>query len=421
MVKILPKKMIPDLTPFRCENLSDTEDIDWVTSNHICDIIELSHEPPVQDFISAIQINECASSKLIQAIYCNCDIITKPRIIIKLLHCLESMHTSQSGLLLKLLIEKYLNTNHLTIAKQCDIILCRRIETLLADNNQEFKSQLSEEELDKLIHVMSNPVLTKRHSRLISLLNKLQESCMGKSPTHTDNIAELHPILTKTQSADIIMTKEWLSHITQYQCCTVGSNTRECAQLLSSLDYSTIRNITMEKDFQLSVLQACIALGVELTRQLPGNHKSSQSGAESESEGCGLTFAPLLQASQLALFRHINTVINQLPVPHTTVKDPNIIVNGAGAQTSTFTDTLSGLYNNPAWLSTVYNLSDALLQYLIAIIQLNTVDNIPDECITDICRFSVLCLEVMYWCISKNKYPTSDTIVGLAEMEGMIH
>jgi len=36
---------------FQCENLNDSEHMTWVLINHVRDLIELSQEPPVQDFI----------------------------------------------------------------------------------------------------------------------------------------------------------------------------------------------------------------------------------------------------------------------------------------------------------------------------------------------------------------------------------
>ena len=53
----------------QCENLNDSEHMTWVLINHVKDLIELAHENPVQDFISAIHRNSSASSLFIQAIH----------------------------------------------------------------------------------------------------------------------------------------------------------------------------------------------------------------------------------------------------------------------------------------------------------------------------------------------------------------
>lgn len=53
-----------------------------------------------------------------------------------MLKCLEAIHLTQTGSLLSLLIEKFLNTHHLSVARICDAIACRRVEMLLAENQQ---------------------------------------------------------------------------------------------------------------------------------------------------------------------------------------------------------------------------------------------------------------------------------------------
>ena len=52
----------------------------------------------------------------------------------KTLHCLEAIHLSQSGALLTLLVDKFLSTTHLAVARFCDMIACRRVEMLLAES-----------------------------------------------------------------------------------------------------------------------------------------------------------------------------------------------------------------------------------------------------------------------------------------------
>ncbi|MEE6525550.1 hypothetical protein FKM82_025626, partial [Ascaphus truei] len=56
-----------------CQNLHDSEHLTWLIVNHVQDLINLSHEPPVQDFISAIHRNSAASGLFIQAIQSRCE------------------------------------------------------------------------------------------------------------------------------------------------------------------------------------------------------------------------------------------------------------------------------------------------------------------------------------------------------------
>uniref|UniRef100_A0A3B4FEU3 Huntingtin n=1 Tax=Pundamilia nyererei TaxID=303518 RepID=A0A3B4FEU3_9CICH len=59
-----------------CQNLHDSEHLTWLIVNHVRDLISLSHEPPVQDFISAVHRNSAASGLFIQAIQSRCDNLT---------------------------------------------------------------------------------------------------------------------------------------------------------------------------------------------------------------------------------------------------------------------------------------------------------------------------------------------------------
>ena len=54
----------------------------------------------------------------------------------KTLQCLEAMHISQCGALLVLLVEKYLDTNHLVVSRQCEMMACRKVEMLMVMNSE---------------------------------------------------------------------------------------------------------------------------------------------------------------------------------------------------------------------------------------------------------------------------------------------
>lgn len=188
----------------------------------------------------------------------------QPLLAKKTLQCLEAIHLSQSGALLTLLIDKFLASHHLAVARYCDSIACRRVEMLLTESTglhvstplpisspemnewldisnfiqQEGRCQLPLEDLEKLLQFMRKQDLLKRwrlllccgcilmvvngfdlgpyvhfsrHARLASLLNKLRnvvcpESLLTLSPAKT------HPLaLPVTDCADFSLNKVcWL-------------------------------------------------------------------------------------------------------------------------------------------------------------------------------------------------------------------
>ncbi|RXN01815.1 Huntingtin [Acipenser ruthenus] len=125
-----------------CQNLHDSEHLAWLIVNHVRDLINLSHEPPVQDFISAIHRNSAASGLFIQAIQSRCENLSTPTMLKKTLQCLEGIHLSQSGAVLMLYVDKLINTPFRVLARMVDTLACRRIEMLLAETLQEFNLNL---------------------------------------------------------------------------------------------------------------------------------------------------------------------------------------------------------------------------------------------------------------------------------------
>ena len=140
--------------------------------------------------------------------------------------------------------------------------------------------------------------------------------------------------------------------------------------------------------FNPSILRACISLGIQQTKLLPINRSK-----QNDSDTNKIAFDHLLQAAQLALFHHINYIINQLPVPH------QIVSKNTQSNVS-----LYALFEDSNWLHAVYDLADGLLQYLLALNQLSITDSIPADVQNDICRFSLLCMEVSgFLCFYFNK------------------
>ncbi|XP_064630020.1 huntingtin-like [Lineus longissimus] len=394
-----------------CENLTDAEHMIWVIINHVSELIEQSYEPPVQDFISAIHRNSSASGLFIQAIHSRCENLSKPSVVKKTLHCLEAIHLSQSGTLLTLLIDKFLNTHHLAVARLCDMISCRRVEMLLAEKIEDSSSQLPLEDLEKLLQHMKASGLTKRHARLASLLNKLRslmcpESKLTLSPEKT------HPLaLSHVETKDIIMNKEWFLSITRDQCYSPVPKPRECAMLLQRLDYPDILGIIMAKEFNLGILEECVALGVHKTL-ITVNKVRDSTPQTLNNFSQEQSLDALLQAVQLTLIRHINNVVNMLPIPHQVI----VYGDGANADQERYRDKMEDFFTDSTWMDMVNQLSMALLRYLISLPMFPWQSTLPSESVKDFSRFTVLCLEMMTWMLVHEHMPPSDQLQAVLEL-----
>ncbi|XP_055860312.1 huntingtin-like [Biomphalaria glabrata] len=388
-----------------CENLSDAEHMTWLIINHVSDLILLSQESPVQDFISAIHRNSAASSLFIQAIHARGDSITKPSMVKRTLKCLDAVHISQSGSLIALLIDKFLGCHRLAIARMTDSIVCQRLETLLGESTEEISKQLPKEDIEKLLQFLKSNGLIKRHQRLTSLLRKL---CLAAGSTAEIKLSpeRSHPLFVVPQEiAQISIDKMFYLSVVREQCFQPAPNTRECAYLLQRLEYPDILSVTMTKEFNLSILEECMSLGAfrSVLRYNRDHDLGSLSPQVSTKEPI---LDPLFQASQLTLFRHINNVVIQLPSPHQCL----VFSDSAPASHLHYMDRIEELFTEAQWVENNFCLASALVRYMVSLSQFTWKAEVPQENLKDIISFTVLCAELIHWSVEHDMLPDSEHV-----------
>ncbi|KAH9487495.1 hypothetical protein Btru_075739 [Bulinus truncatus] len=389
-----------------CENLSDAEHMTWLIINHVCDLILLSQESPVQDFISAIHRNSAASSLFIQAIHARGDSITKPSMVKRTLKCLDAIHISQSGSLIALLVDKFLGCHRLAITRMTDSVACQRLETLLGEPTEEISKQLPKEDIEKLLQFMKSNGLIKRHQRLTSLLSKLCIAA-GASAELKLSPETPHPLAVIPEGiSKIAIDKMFYLSIVKEHCFQSSPNTRECAYLLQRLDYPDILSITMTKEFNLSILEECMSLGafrsvLRYNRdQDPGSFSPKYSSTREP------TLDPLFQASQLTLFRHINNVVIQLPIPHQCL----VFADSAPASHLHYMDRIEELFTEAQWVENNFCLASALVRYMVSLNQFPWKAEVPPEYLKDMTSFIVLCAELIHWSVEHDILPDSEHV-----------
>lgn len=100
---------------------------------------------------------------------------------------------------------------------------------------------------------------------------------------------------------------------------------------------------------------------------------------------------PLLQATQITVLRHINNIINQLPVPHEVI---NYNEKSRSLAEEQYHDKMEDFFADTHWLKAVFQLTKALYQYLTSLPLLPWKQGIPEESLKDLARFGTLFLEV---------------------------
>uniref|UniRef100_A0A3Q3F7X8 Huntingtin n=1 Tax=Labrus bergylta TaxID=56723 RepID=A0A3Q3F7X8_9LABR len=361
-----------------CQNLHDSEHLTWLIVNHVRDLISLSHEPPVQDFVSAVHRNSAASGLFIQAIQSRCDNLSTPTMLKKTLQCLEGIHLSQSGSLLMLYVDKLLSTPFRVLARMVDTLACRRVEMLLAETLQNSIAQLPVEELDRIQEYLQTSGLAQRHQRFYSLLDRFRATVTDtKSPTPP---VTSHPLDGNPPPAPelVIADKEWYVALVKSQCCLRGDvSLLETTELLTKLPPADLLSIMSCKEFNLSLLCPCLSMGLQRLARGQGS----------------LLFETALQST----LERLAAITGSLPVPHQSFLP--------ASQPQPYWEQLAAVYGEPGFYPRVLSLCRALSQYLLSVSQLPSSLHIPSEKEHLITTFT--CTAVVVWHLLRDKLPLS--------------
>ncbi|XP_049337158.1 huntingtin isoform X6 [Astyanax mexicanus] len=367
-----------------CQNLHDSEHLTWLTVNHVRDLISLSHEPPVQDFISAVHRNSAASGLFIQAIQSRCDNLTTPVMLKKTLQCLEGIHLSQSGALLMLYVDKLLNTPFRVLARMVDTLACRRVEMLLAETLQNSIAQLPVEELDRIQEYLQTSGLAQRHQRFYSLLDRFRitvaEETTSPSPPITSHPLDGDP---PPPPESVVASKEWYAALVKSQCCLRGEGALyETTDLLTKLPQADLNAIMSCKDFNPCLLAPCLSVGLQRLRRDQG--------------------AVLFETSLHVIFEELTSITALLPSPH-----QPLLHSSQPSIDSSYWNALSSVYGEPGFYQTVLSVCAALSQYLLALPKLPTALQIPPAAEHLITSFSTIAIELVAWRLLQDRLPLS--------------
>ncbi|XP_068132416.1 huntingtin isoform X2 [Hyperolius riggenbachi] len=374
-----------------CQNLHDSEHLTWLIVNHVQELINLSHEPPVQDFISAIHRNSAASGLFIQAINSRCENLTTPTSLKKTLQCLEGIHLSQSGAVLMLYIDKLLCTPFRVLARMVDTLACRRVEMLLAATSQNSTCQLPVEELDRIQENLQSSGLAQRHQRLFSLLDRFRATIapdtMSPLPLVTSHPLDgtNHPRL-ETLDPD----EDWYVSLVRSQCYTrTDSALLEGAELVNRIPQTERLAFMNSKEFNISLLGPCLAMGVN---QISADQSSN-----------------FFETTRSILLDHISQAVQQLPDSHQIFqplhpmdKDP-------------YWEKIITLLGDAEVYSSLVTLCRALAQYLLSLSKIPQSFHLQKANEVDVVKFVVMSVEAVSWHFVQEQIPLSVDLQAVLE------
>ncbi|XP_063780391.1 huntingtin isoform X3 [Pseudophryne corroboree] len=366
-----------------CQNLHDSEHLTWLIVNHVQDLINLSHEPPVQDFISAIHRNSAASGLFIQAIQSRCENLATPTSLKKTLQCLEGIHLSQSGAVLMLYIDKLLCTPFRVLARMVDTLACRRVEMLLAATPQNTNSQLPVEELNRIQEYLQSSGLAQRHQRLYSLLDRFRAT-VALDTVSPSPLVTSHPLdgENRPRLETLDPDENWYVSLVRSQCYAHSDSALlEGAELVNRIPPSERLPFMASKEFNLSLLAPCLALGVN---QMLGDQDST-----------------FFETSRSVVLDLMSQTVQQLPVSHQLLqllqpmeKDP-------------YWDKLSIIIGDAEVYHSLVTICRAMAQYMLFLPKLPPAYHITQEKQSDIVKFVVMSVEAVSWHFVHEQIPLS--------------
>ncbi|NXK98493.1 HD protein, partial [Formicarius rufipectus] len=366
-----------------CQNLHDSEHLTWLIVNHVQDLINLSHEPPVQDFISAVHRNSAASGLFIQAIQSRCENLAAPTALKKTLQCLEGIHLSQSGAVLTLYVDKLLRTPFRVLARMVDTLACRRVEMLLAATLQNSIAQLPVEELDRIQEYLQNSGLATRHQRLYSLLDRFR-LMVAPDTTSPSPLVTSHPLDGEDQPAleNVILDKDWYVSLVRSQCCIKSDSALlEGAELVNRIPQPDLNPFMTSKEFNLSLLAPCLSLGMN---EISRDQKSS-----------------LFETARRVILDHVSSAVQNLPANHQ-VFQPLL-----PTEPSAYWKKLSDIFGDEGMYQSMMTLCRALAQYLLLLSKLPVGLRVPPDKEDDILKFVVMSIEALSWHLMHDQIPLS--------------
>ncbi|NXG43244.1 HD protein, partial [Psilopogon haemacephalus] len=366
-----------------CQNLHDSEHLTWLIVNHVQDLINLSHEPPVQDFISAVHRNSAASGLFIQAIQSRCENLAAPTTLKKTLQCLEGIHLSQSGAVLTLYVDKLLCTPFRVLARMVDTLACRRVEMLLAATLQNSITQLPVEELDRIQEYLQNSGLATRHQRLYSLLDRFR-LVVAPGTTSPSPLVTSHPLDGEDQPAleNVILDKDWYVSLVRSQCYIKSDSALlEGAELVNKIPQPDLNSFMTSKEFNLSLLAPCLSLGMH---EISRDQKSS-----------------FFETARRVTLDHVSAAVQHLPASHQ-VFHPLL-----PTEPSAYWKKLSDIFGDEGMFQSVMTLCRALAQYLLLLSKLPSGLRVPPDKEDDILKFIVMSVEALSWHLMHDRIPLS--------------
>uniref|UniRef100_A0A1Y1K0T3 Huntingtin n=1 Tax=Photinus pyralis TaxID=7054 RepID=A0A1Y1K0T3_PHOPY len=358
------------------ENIGDAEQLTWFLVHNIQTLVRLCDEDPIYEFFSSLHRNPSASGLVLQAINAKCLPISDITFRTKTLKSIENIHPTQVGALLCSLVPNFLDCRELTLSRLTANLASRKIELLLTMSMEEVCNQLAKEDLMRIMDLLVERKLVKKHETLVSLLNRLATQYYDISPLEFDQSRAVNPEYIK----NLQVNKAW--YISQVKSrCRSNKIEPEMGEVLSHLDYGDLLNIMSNKDFNVIVLKDCITWSVNFAKE---NHINEE--------------PDLLRASINVLIKNVGNIRSLLPKSHQIYRP---FGRKEQPQESKYSHRVTELYSDNLFWNFLYDIIPAVTRYIDSLT--DVVPSIPSANLDDFVKFAVVCLESINFMVDLDK------------------
>uniref|UniRef100_A0A1B6D7Q0 Huntingtin n=1 Tax=Clastoptera arizonana TaxID=38151 RepID=A0A1B6D7Q0_9HEMI len=376
------------------KNSSAIESFSNFLSSNLQQIVLLSRERHVLNWFENINKNPNFSRVILQVISETSIYQKTPGFVCQLLNCLKFVHPKQFGSLLKLIVLKLFDNQHLAPARVASSLACRCAEYLLTLEREEVVKQIKKEDLLMIIQQLTKSTQTaRRHSGLISLLDKLSSQNLDLPPLDVDQGRSVNTASIPT----IVLDRTWFLTQVKSRCCQPESSTRQCAYLLSELEYDDILCVLRCQQFNYGILQYCFLLGTQLSLQ--GRNKENQTDTD--------YLSPLYMAARLSLTQHIHHLQSLLPK---TLQVFCPMGRLSSSRETIYQERVNELFSDKEFSNVVFRLIPVMTSYFSSLSELkdyNISSLVPRDSWESLTRFLVLCIEAVHWLLNLQLKPSN--------------
>ncbi|CAF0772812.1 unnamed protein product [Didymodactylos carnosus] len=358
-----------------------------------------NNETHVQDLISLIHRDSAASNLYIEAIFANWNYITEKYLAhngstglfaLRILRTLEAIHLDQSGILLLLLIEHFLQLPYMTIIRLAETIICQRIEMMLTIDIRDLEKQLLPKHLPLILKLLSIKEKNKRNERLMVLVQRMAKQ-VNYNEINLETESEKSPLVDAINDDSVL-------NMLRNMTCPNDITAKMYATVLASINYKKLLPYMMSLDFIWTSMPYCLRLGFESSVTLKNTNQSLPDSPPTTPIPT-FNLSSLWRCSINAMIKKINDVCFSLPAQRLICSD-----RSETTQDSLYMKSLSSLSEENIHTKTVLlPLCESLIVYFGYVNEHNELYQLSVADGRDILRFIIFISETIYINLLDNK------------------